>query len=66
MVDSTQFKYRSVQVPHASSLFPNNLSTDGKSFVTVKNTEQGGQIAIYAPNLIEKSNDTVAPISSLT
>jgi len=33
--------YRSVQVPHASSLLPNNLSSDGKNFVTLKNTEKG-------------------------
>jgi len=53
MVDFQQLKYRNVQVPHSSSLLMNNLtSADGKQFVTIKNTEKGGQISIYGHNLV--------------
>ena len=50
--------FRSVRVPQASSLLANNLATtDGTMFVTVKNTDKGGQLAFYNNALTDKSSD---------
>lgn len=66
MVDNSQTKHRSIQVPHSSSLIVNNLaSADGKQFVTFKNTEKGGQISVYGHNLVDGSADQVAALSAL-
>lgn len=67
MVDTSNLlKYRTVQVPHSSSLLVNNLtSADGKQFVTIKNTEKGGQLSVYGHNLVEKTQDLVPAQSAL-
>ena len=52
--------FRQVSTPAGVSMLVSNLSSkEGTSFVTCKNTSEGGKVALYGPNIITQEEDVV-------
>ena len=54
--------FRTVTTPVGSSMLNSNLSAmNGTNFITCKNTDKGGQIYLYGPQVVTQEEDTVEP-----
>ena len=54
--------FRSVTTPLSSSMLASNLSSkDGTSFITCKNTNDGGLVSLYDSSVVSQTEDTVEP-----
>ena len=58
--------FRQVSTPAGVSMLVSNLSCkDGTSFVTCKNTAEGGKVALYGANVVTQEQDVVQPTLSV-
>ena len=54
--------FRTVTTPSSCSMLSNNLTTkDGTSFITIKNTGQGGVVNLYDASIVNQEHDSVSP-----
>ena len=57
--------FRTVTTPSSCSMLNSNLDTkEGTSFVTIKNTAQGGVVNLYDSNIVNQEHDSVKPTLS--
>ena len=54
--------FRSVNTPASCSMLNSNLtSKDGTSFITCKNTQEGGTLFLYGPQIVNAEDDVIEP-----
>ena len=59
--------FRQVATPSGCSMLNSNLSSkDGTSFVTCKNTAEGGTLSLYGSEVINQQDDSVEPAIKLS
>ncbi len=59
--------FRPVTTQSSVSMLNCNLSTNsGTSFMVCKNTNEGGTVKLYGPDIVSQTADTVEPVLSLS
>lgn len=57
--------FRTISTVSSCSMLACNLtSKDGTSFITLKNTDKGGQVSLYGSQVVSQEEDSVEPTIS--